>query len=143
MDDGRRVVASVLGAVEHVAEDGGAQRILHIQVRPAHSCVHHVLERVAEIEAHRHANLEKNIDDARVLANGAVAFRAQAGVGEDLRDGIFRRGRLLALVGSAERADVVRGVVVGDELQRVGDALDEIRLLDGGDGGYLYRLLIW
>jgi len=72
-----------------------------------------------------------------------VAFRAQAGVGEDLRDGIFRRGRLLALVGSAERADVVRGVVVGDELQRVGDALDEIRLLDGGDGGYLYRLLIW
>jgi hypothetical protein len=50
---------------------------------------------------------------------------------------------LLALVGAAERAEIVGGVVVGDELERVGDALDEIRLLDGSDGGYLYRLLIW
>jgi hypothetical protein len=72
-----------------------------------------------------------------------VAFSAKARIGEDLRDGVLRRGRLLSLVRAAERADVVGRVVVGDELQRVGDALDEIRLLDGSDGGYLYRLLIW
>jgi hypothetical protein len=72
-----------------------------------------------------------------------MALRAHAGVGQDLRDGVLRRRRLLALVGTAERADIVGGVIVGDELQRVGDALDEIRLLDGNDGGYLYRLLIW
>ena len=38
----------------------------------------------------------------------------------------FAAGRLLALVGAAQRADVVERVVVGDELQRVGDALDQV-----------------
>jgi len=72
-----------------------------------------------------------------------VAFRAHARIGEDLRDGVLGCGRLLALVRATERADVVDRVVVRDELQRVGNALNQIRLLDGNDGGYLYRLLIW
>jgi hypothetical protein len=72
-----------------------------------------------------------------------MTFGAKARIGEDLRDSVLRCGRLLALVGAAERADIVDRVIVGDELQRVGNALNEIRLLEGNDGGYLYRLLIW
>jgi hypothetical protein len=72
-----------------------------------------------------------------------VAFGAKARIGQDLRDGILRRRRALALVCASKRAEVVGRVVVGDELQRVGNALNQIRLLDGSDGGYLYRLLIW
>ena len=48
---------------------------------------------------------------------------------EDLRDGVARRGRLLELVGPAERADVIRRMVVRDVLQGVGDAVDEILLV--------------
>src|SRR5688572_23953035 len=59
-----------------------------------------------------------------------MALGAHARVGEDLRDRVLRRGRLLALIGAAQRADVVRRVVVGDELQRVGDALHEVGPLD-------------
>src|SRR5689334_10222399 len=70
-----------------------------------------------------------------------MAFGAQARVGEDLGDRVPRSGRLLALVGAPEGADVVGGVIVRDELQRVGDAADEIRFLNGGDGGGLYRLV--
>src|SRR5205823_14372155 len=108
-------------------------------VRAAHAFVHHVLERTVEIEAHAHANLEEDIDNARVLTDRSMAFRPQPGVGEDLRDGVLRRGRLLALVGAAERADVVGRVVVRGELQRVGDALDEVGAPDQGHGGALQR----
>src|SRR5690348_5902284 len=70
-----------------------------------------------------------------------MAFGAQARVGEDLGDRDPRSGRLLAIVGATEGADVVGGVIVRDELQRVGDAADEISFLNGGDGGGLYRLV--
>jgi len=61
-----------------------------------------------------------------------MALRAHARVGEDLRDGVLGRGRLLALVGAAERADVVDGMVVGDELQGIGNALQQVLAPDGG-----------
>src|SRR5712691_4002437 len=61
-----------------------------------------------------------------------MAFRAQARIGQDLCDGVFGRRRLLALVGARQRADVVGGVVIRDELQRVGDALSELSLPNRG-----------
>ena len=42
----------------------------------------------------------------------------------------LRGRRLLELVGAAEVGDVVGRVVVGDVLQRVGDALDEVGFAD-------------
>jgi hypothetical protein len=59
-----------------------------------------------------------------------VAFGTHAAVGEDLGDGILGGRALLALVGGAERLDVVERVVVADVLECVGDALDEVFLLD-------------
>jgi hypothetical protein len=58
-----------------------------------------------------------------------------AAVGQDLRDGILRRGRLLALVGLAQRRDVVERVVIADELEGIGDGLDQVFLADGGGHG--------
>ena len=48
------------------------------------------------------------------------------------RDRIPRGRALLALVGARQGAGCSRGVVVADELQRVGDALDEIVLANDG-----------
>jgi hypothetical protein len=75
---------------------------------------------------------EENDRDPRVLADRAVAFRAHTAVGEDLRDGILRSDTLLALVGGAKRLDVVERVIVADVLESIGNALDEVFLLDSG-----------
>jgi hypothetical protein len=50
-----------------------------------------------------------------------MAFGRHAAVGQDLGDGILGRWRFLALVGFAERLDVVERVVVADVLEGVGD----------------------
>src|SRR5207248_6470986 len=71
-------------------------------------------------------------DDAGVLADRALALRAHARVGEDLRDRILRRRRLLGRVCRAERLDVIQRVVIRNVLQGVGDAVDEIALADYG-----------
>jgi hypothetical protein len=60
-----------------------------------------------------------------------MPFGAHAAVGQNLGDGVFGGRALLALVGSAERLDVVQRVIVADVLEGVGDALDEVFLLDG------------
>jgi hypothetical protein len=64
-----------------------------------------------------------------------VSFGAHAAVDEDLRNGIFGRVRLLALVGFGQAGDVVHRVVVADVLQRAGDACDEVFLANDGHEG--------
>src|SRR3546814_19748070 len=59
-----------------------------------------------------------------------VALGAHPRVDQDLRDRVLRSRAFLALVSRRAVRDVVHRVVVADVLQRVGDALDEIFLLD-------------
>jgi hypothetical protein len=54
-----------------------------------------------------------------------MALGAHARIGEDLRDRVLRRRRLLCRVRLGKRFDVVDGVMRGDVLQRIGDAGDE------------------
>ena len=61
---------------------------------------------------------------------GRWPFGAHARVDQDLRDGVARGGRLLFLVGARQVLDEVDRMIVGDVLQRVSDALDEVFLLD-------------
>jgi len=108
-----------------------------VQVAAAHAFVDGVLQAAAEaVEPAVHADLQEHVDDAGVLADGAVAQRAHLAVGEDLRDRVLGRGALLAFVGAGEVGDVIGRMVVADVLQRRGDRLDEVGLLDaGGHGG--------
>jgi hypothetical protein len=67
-----------------------------------------------------------------VLADRAMAFGGHAGVGQDLGDGVLGSGAFLAIIGFAERLDVVQRVVVTDVLESIGDGLDQVFLFDGG-----------
>ena len=128
--DGRRVVAGVLSRKQRIRDDRGPQSVVGCQVAAAHAFIHHLLEAARRVPAHAEARLHEHVDDASVLADRPPAFRAHARIGQDLRDRVLRRGRLLALVGAREVRDVVGGVVVGDELQGVRDALHEVRFTD-------------
>ena len=84
------------------------------------------------VPADAHAGLDEHIDDAGVLADRASSLGAHARVRQDLRDRVLRRRRLFALVSAPEVLDVVGRVVVGNELQGVGDALHEVGFTDQG-----------
>ena len=91
-------------------------------------------------ELHGHAELDEDGDDAGVLADGAVALGAHAGVDEDLRDGVLGGVRLLDLVGAGEVGDVVLGVVEADVLEGGANALDEVGLGDLDHAGSMLIL---
>jgi hypothetical protein len=59
-----------------------------------------------------------------------VTFGAQARIRQNLRNGIAGRCALLELVRTAHGRDEVGRVVVGNVLQSVGDARDEIIFSD-------------
>jgi len=61
-----------------------------------------------------------------------MTLGTQARIAEDLRDRVFGRRRLFEFVGAPQRLDVIHRVVVRDVLQGVGDAVDEVLLLDDG-----------
>ena len=83
------------------------------------------------LPAHVHADAHERRHDAGVLADRAMAFGAHARVDEDLRHRVLGGLGLLALPGGVHRVDVVLRVVVGHELEGVGDALDQVVLADG------------
>ena len=102
MDHCGRVVAGILSPGHRLCDDRGAQFVFCIEISAPHALIDRIFERILEtFKAHVHADLEKNIDDAGVLAYRPVAFGAHARVGQDLGDGVLGRGRLLALIGAS------------------------------------------
>ena len=119
-----------LRAPAGIGQDAGAQLVVGMEIGAAHAFVDHVFDAHGGVPLHVHADLQEDGDDAGVLADGAMALGAHARVDQDLRHRVARGGRLLFLVGARQALDEVDRVVVGDVLQRVGDALDEVVLLD-------------
>ena len=63
-----------------------------------------------------------------------MAESAHLAVGQDLRDGIFGRRALLALVGTGQVRNEISGVVVADVLQSGSDRFNQVVLADRGHG---------
>jgi hypothetical protein len=81
---------------------------------------------------HSHPDLDEYHHDARVLADGPVSFGAHAGVGENLRNRIARRGTLFERIGAPHGLDEIGRVIVGNVLQSVGNTRDDIGFADHG-----------
>ena len=135
MHDCRRVVPRVDALAGGIGEDRSAQLVVVIEIRAPHPFVHHVGHAHRRIRpAYVHADFHERDHDAGILAHRTVSLGAQARVGQDLRHRVLSRGRLLERIGASQRVDVIERVVVGDVLQRVGDALHQVFLPDRGHG---------
>ena len=132
VNHGGCVVARIGTSEGGVGHDGGAQFIVGIEVSAPHAFVDHRVEVTTHIPAHTHADLDEHHHDARVLTDGTVSFGTQSRVGENLCDGIARRRTLLHRVGAAHRLNEIRGVVVGNVLQGVGNARNDIFFANHG-----------
>ncbi len=132
MDHRGRVVAGVLSRADGRIDDGCPQHVVRVGIGAPHALVDHVLQTLVGFPFNVHADAHVDHHDTGVLADGPAALGAHARVHQDLRHGVLRRRRLLALIGLAQRTDVIQRMVVRDVLQRVGDALNEIFFLYGG-----------
>ncbi|MCY1220494.1 hypothetical protein D9M72_325090 [compost metagenome] len=135
VQDTGRVVARVLAREQRIVQHRGAQGVVRVQVAAAHAFVTELLQGAPGVEAHAHADLQEDVDDAGVLAQRTLAFGAHARIRQDLRHRVTRGRAFLALVGARQMADVIHGVVIADELDPVGDRLDEVFFFnDDGHG---------
>ncbi len=127
-EDAGRIVAGVAAREGRIGEDRGAQRIVGVGIGAADAFIDHVLQRTRGFQPAFLPPPDEDVDDAGILADRPVPFGAHTAVGEDLRDRVFRGRPLLRLIGAPERLDIVQRVVMGDILERVGDALDQVFL---------------
>ena len=96
-DHGGGVVLGVLAGEGGVGEDGGAEDVVGIEPGFADALVDHLLEGHHAVlggggPLDVHADFDEGGDDAGVLADGAMALVAHAGVDEDLGDGVLGGG---------------------------------------------------
>ena len=139
VDDAGRVVARVAAGTVGIGQHGSAQGIVRVHVGAPDALVDHVGEAHIALPLHVHAYAQKHRDDTRVLADGALAFGAHARVDQYLRHGVFRRGIGFPLVGIVDGLHEVDRMVVGNELQRVRHAVDQVTLANqGGHDGFLW-----
>jgi hypothetical protein len=141
MQHAGRVVARVAAGEGRIGQHAGAQLVVGVVVGAAHALIDHILQRLFGFQTAVLAPFDEDVDDAGVLADRAVPFGAHAAVGQDLRDGILGRRALLHLIGVTQRADVIHRVIIGDVLQRVGHALDQIVFANGHHIGHDMRVL--
>ena len=80
---------------------------------------------------------KKDGGDACILADGAVALGTHAAVYQNLRHRVFGGRILFFLPSLAQGFDVIDGMVVADELEGIGDALDKVFLFDYGHFAFL------
>ncbi|MNE37384.1 hypothetical protein D3C80_1312330 [compost metagenome] len=133
VDDRRGVVLGVFTSACRVGQDRGTQDVFRQVVGAAHAFVDHVVQAHGRaIPAHVHTDAHEHGNDTGVLADRAVASGAHARVDQNLGDGVTCSRRLFTQIGLMHGLDEVNGVVVRNELQGVGNALNQVVLLDHG-----------
>ena len=130
----RAVVPGIDPGSVWVRQHRAAQRVVRVQIGPANALVDHFLNAQLRVPTHLHAHFQEDVDDARVLTDGPLAQGAHARIDQHLAQGRFGRWRFLLAVGFGHGADEIRRMVIGDVLQRVGDALNQMLLLNDCHG---------
>ncbi len=112
-------------------------------VGAAYTFVDHIVQRHVALELHIHTDVHEHGDDTGVLTDRAMALGTHAGVDQNLGHGILGRLGLFLLVGLVHGLNEILRVIIGNELQRIGYAFDQVVLADhGGHSGLISFLII-
>ena len=130
VNHGGGVVLGVLSAPCRVLKNRRSQRVIRMGIGPPHPLIDHVIQGAFRFPLHVHANFNKDRDDAGILTNRPVPHGTHARIDENLRHRVFGGGVLFHLPGFVHRLHKIERMVVRDELQRIGDAVDHILLLN-------------
>ena len=139
VDDGRCVVLGIGALAVRIGQDRGTQHVVRVHVSPANALIDNIVQRHVGIPLHIHTDRHKHRNDASVLAQWPLALSAHAGVNQNLCHGILGRLGLFLLIGLVYSLNKVFRMVIGDELQRVRYALDQVVLADYGGHRRLIR----
>ena len=134
VDHRGRVVPGIAASAEGRVDNGCTQDVVGVGVGTPNPLVHQFLQRPISVPANLHTHVHEDHHAAGILAYGPMTLGAHARVQQDLGHGVFGGRRFFTLVGVGQCLYVVPRVVIGDELQAVGDALDQVVLLDDGHG---------
>ena len=142
-DHGRGIVLCVFARKFRIVDDGGTQHVVGVVIAPANAFIDGVFQAACEVfELDVHAHLQEHIDDAGVLAHGAMAHGAHFAVGQNLCNGVFGRWALLAVVGGSQVRYEIGRVVVTDVLQGGCYRFNQVFFFDQGGHVVLSRGLI-
>ena len=116
-----------------IRNDRCAQHIVCIVVAAAHAFIDSIFQAAFEVfKLDVHADFQEHIDDAGVLAHGAVSNRTHFAVGQNLRQGVLGRRTLFAVISACQMGDEIGRVVVADVLQGCGNRFNQVFFFDQG-----------
>ena len=133
MNDCRGVVFGIGALASWISQNRGTQDVFRQIVSLTHALVDHVIQaHGGAFPADIHANLDEHRYDASILADRPMPRGTHTRIDQNLRNGIFSGLRLFTLIGFMHCLNEVDGVIIGNVLQRIGYALDQIILFDNG-----------
>ena len=133
MQHTRRIVPGIPPGEGRVRQNRSAQLVIGVKIGAAHAFIDNLLQRLrCVVQPAIHAPFNEDVDDAGILTNRPVSLGAHPAVGQDLRDRVFGGRALFCLISLPQRADIIHRVKVTDILQRVGNALDQVRFANYG-----------
>ena len=129
---GGGIVLGIRPSTVGVGQHRTAQDIVWVGITAPHTLVNHVFKGHVRVPLHVHANTNQHVNNAGILTDWPLTNGAHTRVHQHLSERGLSRWRFLAFPRSAHGANKIRWVIVRNKLQRVGDALNQIILLDNG-----------
>ncbi len=128
MDDRRCVVLGVLTFAVRIGQNRSAQYVIRIHVSTANTFIDDVIERHIGIPLNIHTHGDKHRHNAGVLTQRSLALCAHSGIDQDLGHRVLGSLRLFLFIGFIHTLDKILRVVIGDKLQCISNAFDQVVL---------------
>ncbi len=130
-----RVVFGVLTLARRISQDRGTQHVIRMVVSATHTFVDHIGHAHCGIPLHVHTDLNEHGNDTGILAERALTLCTHARVNQNLRHRILSGWVLLFQIGLMHALHKIDRMVVGDKLQRISNAVNQVVLANHAHGG--------
>ena len=140
VNDRGRIVVGIEPGPGWIADDRFTEWVIWVGVGPANTFVDHVIETHGHpVPTNIHADRQKDGHDPCILADWPMSFRGHSRIYKNLPYRILRGRRLLSLECRCHASDKIGGMIIGDILQSIGHAGNNIILANMSYDRILHR----